>query len=84
MKKKWFTVGKTIFIILLIILIILIRMLDPEDVEDYLEKYDTNWDKYSISIRKCTLFVKDLDRGNELQDREDYERLVKWYDWDIL
>ncbi len=59
-------------------------MLDPEDVEDYLEKYDTNWDKYSISIRKYTLFVKDLDRGNELQDREDYERLVKWYDWDIL
>lgn len=59
-------------------------IIEQEDIEDYLKKYDTNWDKYSISVRECVLFVKDLDKGNELQDRDDIERLVKWYDWDIL
>ena len=54
-------------------------IVEQEDIEDYLKKYDMNWDKYSISIRECVLFVKDLDKGNELQDTDDIERLVKWF-----
>ncbi len=53
--------------------------LDEEDVEEYLKNYDANWDKYTMFIRRCVVFVKDPDQESELCASKDWERSVRWY-----
>ena len=53
--------------------------LDEEDVEEYLKNYDTNWDQYTMFIRRCVVFVKDPDQESELCASKDWERSVRWY-----